>query len=338
MAKLSREERDAIARSRILNILRQHGVANSRTLEQKISDAGPNPQRIDPHILTPMRNLLVDEGVVSRLGGANQNWYHLAQTPPDIVARRLAVQLPVWQAVGTKDLGGRIGQALEIAVYRALLGIQGGVFFGRYSDLDEHDDSTNYSKDEPPRHIGERATPGKKCLDFLVHHPTAGMLGIECKNVREWLYPGQTEIIEALRKCIALDCLPVIIARRIPFVTFRLLHACGAISHQMFNQIYPASAQAIADQAKHKDILGYHDIRTGNIPDHRLVAFIQKHLFSVAPAARKRFDEYKDLLAGYASGDLSYISFAARVRRREQGMDEDYDPRDERGDDPADWD
>ena len=33
-----------------------HGVATDRTLEQKISDAGPFDQRIDPHVLTDVRS------------------------------------------------------------------------------------------------------------------------------------------------------------------------------------------------------------------------------------------------------------------------------------------
>jgi hypothetical protein len=320
MAKLTREERDATARRRILNILRQHGVANSRTLEQKISDAGPGPQRIDPHILTPMRAQLVQEGWVHRFNLKNGNWYHLADAPTSLVEQRLAAQLPVWEKLGQSILSNRIGQTLEIATYRALLGVAPPVFFlGRFVDLDGHDDSTLYSKEEPPRHIGARSIPGKKCLDFLVHHPAAGMLGIECKNVREWLYPQQTEIVETLKKCLALDCLPVIIARRIPFVTFRLLRTCGAITHQVFNQLFPATAQDVADAARHKDVLGYHDIRTGNTPDARLTAFIQHNLLAVAPDARERFENYKDLLAAYASGELPYEGFAARVRRRELG-------------------
>ena len=54
--------RREVASRRIRNILRTHGVAIMRTLEQKISDAGPNDQRIDPHILTEVRNDLLAEG------------------------------------------------------------------------------------------------------------------------------------------------------------------------------------------------------------------------------------------------------------------------------------
>ncbi len=52
MAETSRQERLDIARRRLLNILRAHTIALGRTLEQKIADAGPYNQRIDPHVLT----------------------------------------------------------------------------------------------------------------------------------------------------------------------------------------------------------------------------------------------------------------------------------------------
>ncbi len=50
MAKMTREARQDIAETRILRALTVLTVANQRTLEQKISDAGPFNQRVDPHI------------------------------------------------------------------------------------------------------------------------------------------------------------------------------------------------------------------------------------------------------------------------------------------------
>ena len=47
----TRLEREALACRRLVRVLARHGVANSRTLEQKISDAGPGDQRVDPHVL-----------------------------------------------------------------------------------------------------------------------------------------------------------------------------------------------------------------------------------------------------------------------------------------------
>lgn len=154
MAKLSREERETIAETRILRALGTLTIANQRTLEQKISDAGPYNQRVDPHILTDVRNRL------------------------------------------------------------------GGDFSGRFRDLDAHDDGTMYKKEEPQQHIGTRSLKGDVRLDFILRTPDAGPLGLECKNVRHWMYPHVEEITETLDKCLSLDAIPVLIARRIHFATF----------------------------------------------------------------------------------------------------------------------
>ena len=331
MAKISREEREAIAETRLLRILARHGIATARTLEQKISDAGPYGQRIDPHILTTVRNRLVVGGTLVR-SHHSAPWFNLSQSSPEFVASRLAEQLPVYEALSAGTLSRRMGQPLEIATYRALCE-QEAEFYGRYKDLDEHEDSQLYKKEEPPQHIGKKALPGAQNLDFLFRHPEAGPLGIECKNVREWLYPDRDEISELLVKCLALDCVPVLIARRIPFVTFRLLSTCGVIMHQTYNQLFPASEPELAARARDKNLLAYHDIRTGNIPDDRLLKFITVNMPLVAVDARDKFDTYKDLLSAFASGDMAYEEFAARVRRRRDGVEEDNDFEG----DPADW-
>jgi hypothetical protein len=106
------------------------------------------------------------------------------------------------------------------------------------------------------------------------------------------------------------------------------------IVHQTYNQLFPASEQNLAERARHKRNLGYHDIRVGNAPDARLLKFIGKNLLAVAEHARSRFEEYKDLLDGFVAEDTGYEEFAARVRRREHGLNEDNDW--EEGD-PADW-
>jgi hypothetical protein len=107
------------------------------------------------------------------------------------------------------------------------------------------------------------------------------------------------------------------------------------IIHQTYNQLYRASDEDLAKRARHKHNLGYHDIRVGNTPDDRLVKFVTKNLFTVADDARERFEDYKDLLGAFVSDDISYREFAARVRRRQTGPDEDNDWEDS---DPADWD
>jgi hypothetical protein len=198
-------------------------------------------------------------------------------------------------------------------------------FWGRFRDLDEHDDSTLYKKEEPPSHIGTRELPGDQKLDFLVRHSTAGHLGIECKNIRPWLYPHDTEIKETLGKCVTLDAVPVFIGRRIPYVTFTLLSTCGVIMHQTYNQLLPMTEAEIAAQASNKILLGYHDIRLGNAADARLLKFITVNLPAIADEAREKFVHYQDLLQQFASKNIPYEEFAARVRRRSRGEPEDFD-------------
>lgn len=324
MAKLTKREREAVAEKRLHSILARHGVANSRTLEQKISDAGPFNQRIDPHILTPVRNRLVKAGNLVKFHNGT-NWYHLPDTPDDYVQERLAAQLPIYQSLNQGTVSLRLGQSLEIATYRSLQAANDAEFYGRFTNLDAHDDSTLYVKEEPPNYVGNRSISGKRNLDFLIRHADAGYLGIECKNIREWLYPNRSEIIETLGKCVELDCVPVIIARRVPFVTFKVLIKCGVIIYQHYNQILPDADFSLADQARDKTLLGYHDIRLGNQPDERLLKFITTNLPAVAAEARERFDIFSDLLAHFGSGEMPYAEFVARARRRSLGVNEDHD-------------
>lgn len=323
--RLSLAERQGIAAKRLVANLRAHGVANARTLEQKISDAGPYSQRIDPHILTPVRKALENDGIIKRVFHDNVPWFHLRDTDPAEVAARLAVQLAIYRALSAGTVHKRIGQCLEIATYRALLIGPLAEFQGRFRDLIEHDDSTSYSKEEPQQHIGARALHGDQRLDFLVRHPEAGYLGLECKNTRPWLYPHDEDIKETLVKCLALDVVPVLIVRRNPFVTFKLLSTCGVILHQTYNQLLPNADAVLAEQARDKKLLGYHDIRLGNAADARMIKFIGQNMPRVAVEARAKYDEFKDLLYDFATGAMPYDEFAGRVRRRSHGDPEDFD-------------
>ena len=188
-------------------------------------------------------------------------------------------------------------------------------FLGGFLDLDEHDDSQRYKKEEPPSLInGLKLSTGR--LDFVFQDPQAGNIGVEAKNIREWIYPDTHLFRELLRKCCALDLVPVLIARRIAYVTrSEICDPCGIVIHPTYNQLYPESASTIADRARDKRLLGYHDLRVGNRPDARLITFLHTNLPKVIERARQRFDEYKDLLAEYGAG-MSYLDFHIELRIR----------------------
>ena len=132
--------------------------------------------------------------------------------------------------------------------------------------------------------------------------------------------------------------LPVIIARRIPFVTFRVLGTCGVVMHETFNQHMANADAALAAQAKEKTLLGYHDIRVGNEPDARLHRFVSVNLPGLVAEAVAKLDMFGDLLDAFASNEMRYSEFAARVRRRELGQkeDNDWEGRDDEDRDPYD--
>jgi len=305
-------------------VIGHHVLANPRTLEQKISDAGPNNQRIDPHVLTDVRKRLVRDGHIAKLFEGGVEWFHLPDENKDAITQRLKEQMTVYKRMVDGEIPKRIGQCLEIAVFRALCLQNSLRHFGAFRNLDEHDDGSLYSKEEPPGSMDGKFLPGGQKLDFLVIHSVAGPAGIEVKNVRQWLYPNRDEIRSLLSKALALDCVPVLIARRLPFVTFKILGACGVLVHQTYNQLLPETESDLASKARDKNLLGYHDIRVGNQPDSRLLKFIGTNLPLILPQAREKFDSYKDLIDEFANG-MEYKAFSARVRRRGDGTNEDYD-------------
>ncbi len=174
--------------------------------------------------------------------------------------------------------------------------------------------------------------PSKTKLDFMVIGGGGVIGGIEVKNTRPWVYPDSDDVIDFLRKCCAVDVVPILIARRIHYSTFSVLSPCGVIVHQTFNQRYPRADEHLAQLARDKDLLGYHDIRVGNEPDARLVKFVHNNLPGLLQEFRERFDRFKDLLCAYGRGHMGYEEFARRSRRRLRGEPEDF-PEPE----PPDW-
>jgi hypothetical protein len=319
--KLSREERERIAAKRLVANLDALTVANMRTLEMKIADSGPSNLRVNPHIITTVRNGMIKRKAILQL---DKLWYHRAIANPEAVQRRLELLRPLHQRTNDRHFTIRLGQTLEIAIFRSL-GRSQLNFVGGFPDLGDHDDSTLYSKEEPPLSFSGRRMPGDMRFDFLIFHPVVGPLGVEAKNIREWIYPNRSEVKELLYKAVTADTVPILIGRRIPYVTFLLLNTCGVMAFENLNQLYPLSDAILAADVRAKENLGYHDVREGNEPNERLLNFIGSYIIREAEEYRERFDRYKDLLLDFATGEISYASFAARIRRRRTGQPEDSD-------------
>lgn len=322
MAQMPRADREALAARRIVKILGAQKVAGLRTLEHKIADAGPNPMRVQPHIITPAKVGLLKSGRVVAIKSANAQWLHLAEENPEIVEKRLVeLQVP-WAAFSKGAVTRRTGQALEVAVFRALDAAPTTIPLGGFTDLDQHPDDQLYSKQELRAFNGKSL--GNEALDFIVS-VSGDFCGIEVKNTRPWLYPHDPEIKAMLRKCLTLNVIPVLIGRRLPFVTLKVLGPCGVLLHETYNQRMANADADLAVQVRHKNLLGYHDVRVSNVPDGRLTKFIETNLPIIVPAAREKFVRFSDLLAEFAYSRMDYAEFAARTRRRLAGQKEDND-------------
>jgi hypothetical protein len=93
-----------IGQRRIPKVLKTHVIANMRTLEQKISDSGPGNIRVDPHVLTEVRNYMVKKGTLIEVQQAGINWYHLPDADPGEVQKRLDVLAPLFKRARDRNL------------------------------------------------------------------------------------------------------------------------------------------------------------------------------------------------------------------------------------------
>jgi hypothetical protein len=301
---MSREQWVTLGSRRILSVLGSHTVCSLRTLENKIADAGPGHMRVHPHILTESLRDLRETGRVRRIGRKTGTWYTLPVTSSEKVNQRLAELEPIQEALSDKVLIPRVGQALEIAIYRALTACSDLEVLGGFTDLEDHGDERLYSKEEPPSMFRSKYLPVGK-LDFLIIGEKRVAGGVEVKNGREWIYPQRTEVKALLNKCCTLDIVPILIGRRLHYTTTRLLVPRGGLVRETYFQRLPASAADLAERAKDKHLLGYHDIRLGNEPDDRMYLFAAQ-LASLLPSARSKFDAGgRDALRAFAQGQIT---------------------------------
>ncbi len=251
-----------------------------------------------------------------------RDWFALHDTPLEYAHQRINEQFEVLRITLDNAFHKRMGDALEISVFRALrtsrLNSLGG-----FRGLTEAPTTAPIRKEEPPAIFNGRELQGNKRFDFLVG--TNQWAGLECKNIREWLYPDREEIKHMLTKAIELDMPPILVGRRIPFVTRRLLKPAGVMMWETRNQFYANEHANIAAQMKEKTSLGFFDIKVTDFPDNLLSDFITRMISEDLPQARDNFDRYKDLLELYAYGRMGYREFSARLRRREQGINENND-------------
>jgi hypothetical protein len=299
--------RIAVAKRRVQSVLDQYIVAHRRTLEQKISEQGPKPQRADPHLLGLA---IMDLMELNRLRArkhpstGTQEWYANPATTDGEANERLSVLAPLYSSVSGHGFGNLTGDALELIVYKILDRIYSAnpryAYQGQFL-LDQPKENGRYRKIPPPKHLGSHQT--QKEADFFQFGHDAGPLCLECKNLREWIYPNSRDIKELIVKAADLHSIPLLVARRIHYSTrTNLLEPAGIIAHETFLNYYPLDQSELANRVRAKDSLGFTDVTATEEPHPRSILFFETNLPKILARMNERWQRNLPALVEYAKG------------------------------------
>jgi hypothetical protein len=276
-----RQEWLAIARARILRVLRRRIAATLSQLEVKVCECGPAYLRPDPHIMTDALAALVATGCVRRLQVPREPefnpapFYTLAEYDPQPALARVDTLLAVYRGYRSlTDCETSCSRALEDLV-RASFKAAGGY----------------------------RLVPNR-----LTDHPLDGVydhghhrLGLEVKNSRSWVYPSSGRVWVMVGKCLAIDALPVLVCRKRHYVTHRLFQELGILCFQTHRQIFAMEVAPLLGPIQHTDLLGFKDvIALPPAPYAPLVTFLRNTVPSRLDDCRARWHRQRDLLVEFA--------------------------------------
>lgn len=321
------------AEKRIVNILTERFVMSQSMLVAKISEAGP--KRFNPHIVNQALNKLVSETVLIKKDKPFENkvfipCYHLKHTDQDLVSNRLNELFPYldWlknnKNQNHNKFHKRLGYALEIPVGQRLNALveksekKGVRLDGEFKYLSIMNDGEVQCKKEPPQIINRVKIKGR--MDFILKTGNDTLV-IECKNVRNWIYPNNHAFKKALWVALDTDAILVYIARR-HHPVMNIFRLAGIITHDTHHQIYPYNERDMAEQIRNKDVIGYHDICISEENGEkryedfkkRLDKFINTNLLKVASKSRKAFDLSKDYLRKWLDRKISLTELYQSVK------------------------
>jgi hypothetical protein len=316
---------------RIQSVLDREQAAAIRTLEMKISDGGPTPQRVEPHILGVAGVELMERGFVKAYHHpttGNHNWFAPARLSQGEVDLKLQQIVPVYLETTAANFTASLGDPLEISIFKILRNLKQQdprfAFFGSF-DLSARRPSGRYAKTEPPISVSGTTLNGPPDF-FLFHPPTGETALIECKNVREWLYPSSGLLKEMVAKALYCDMTPIIIARRIPYITKVALCApAGIIAHETYNQLYPDTPYGhnLAARVGHIRGLGYSDVRANEEPLDRTITFFERNLPKLLAESAIRFRACRPILQKWVDQQMNWTDLRLHLAGDYDGPDMD---------------
>lgn len=170
-----------------------------------------------------------------------------------------------------------------------------------------------------------RDTRLSKIPDFYLSGYAFGLVSIECKNLREWIYPHHTLIKDLIQKGLETNTSPLLVARRIHYTTLtNLLAPAGIMAHESYYQYYPSDHADLAANAANKESLGFSDIRATETPNHRTIKFFNTVLPKIADLMAARFQSNHSALSDFVAGDINLAQLYNAIRSPAAGNWQDF--------------
>ncbi len=154
------------------------------------------------------------------------------------------------------------------------------------------------------------------------------VLGVEDKNWRQWLYPRDQIIPALLRKCLENHHIPVLVTRKLPYFTRIFFKHVGILGFETHFQYFHASLEPKFELIRHKDGIGFADLRFPTEPPKHLVQFFSSVVPGEAASAAATFDSNTQLIQAFVSQSISYYDFMSRLGifpEAEEEQDEGWD-------------
>lgn len=309
MGKRTAEEWKALGKKRILNILKVYRVSYSRHLEIKISEAGPGNQRVEPALLNmALREMKKDAQIL--VVGNTSSMEIVAKPdfglPGDKAKLNKLLRLHKVFIDYTSKNEQYCGLHLEKLLFDTVLELD-SIYnvFGSGPVLNENGNLTKPSGSEIIHYNGKTSYKEAGLDLFIQHKKSLIPIGIEAKNIREWIYPAAYESWRMIAKACLLECQPVLAARKFSYITRAgFFSKMGILGFQTQFQYFNPKVRKDSDYKFQEVIdtkgLGFADIKiTNDVPDY-FIEFFQKTLPENLETYYDRFMKYRGVLKKYA--------------------------------------
>lgn len=307
-----------VAGKRIRSVLAKRRISYSSHFDIKIAEAGPNYMRAEPHIIYNALKVMERAGEVERYVSKtpliNAPVFYVPTDFKGAADYSRARNFIEWRKLFVESSGHSkyCGFVLEKMIFDSILSTNHYHILGSAPAYDAQGYLEKGKGSEILTYQGNdiyRADAGSGFDLFAIHKATDTPIGIEAKNLREWIYPASEEVWRAIARGCTLNCLPVIIARKISFIArVGFFAEFGLLGFETNFQYFDHNIQRdtnyrFKEKVVDKNHLGFADIKliksNATTPSH-LVNFFDDTLNNYAEEYFEKFQKHKALLKKYA--------------------------------------